>query len=119
MLERTLRKLHLFDSDNGTCKHCRALLFTLDDFSKRHKDRHNEVGTDIPCVWTKPRKVSEPETINKIRSTPSSTLPVELNPSHYIPSSNSTLSNKEIEKRVFNISKGNNSCFSSCTYQLK
>ena len=46
-----------------------------------------------------------------IRSTPSSTLPVEPNPSPYNPSSNSTLSNKEFEKRVFNICKGNNSVF--------
>lgn len=42
----------------GTCKHCVALLFAVNDFCNRHKHGGTEVGTDIECVWDKPRNES-------------------------------------------------------------
>ena len=85
----------------------------MEEFSKRHKDRHTEVGTDIPCIWNKPRKVSQPLTINSIdiRSCPTDTLPIEPNTMQYNPSTQSTFSTTEIEKRIYNICKGNDSVF--------
>ncbi|KAJ8307678.1 hypothetical protein KUTeg_014772 [Tegillarca granosa] len=47
-------------ADNGTCKHCVALLFALQQWSTRHTDRHTVTGTDVTCVWDKPRKTSQP-----------------------------------------------------------
>ncbi|VDI55777.1 Hypothetical predicted protein [Mytilus galloprovincialis] len=100
--------------DNGTCKHITALLFSLENFSSRHRDRNTEVGTDVPCTWDRARKLSEPLTINKIdiRNNPSSSLPVEPHSSHYTPSKGLKLSEHEIEKRVFNLCKINKSVFS-------
>ena len=108
------RYMLLFSSDNGTCKHITALLFSLENFSSRHRDRNTEVGTDVPCTWDRARKLSEPLTINKIdiRNNPSSSLPVEPHSSHYTPSKDLKLSNHEIEKRVYNLCKNNKSVFS-------
>ncbi|XP_071142126.1 uncharacterized protein [Mytilus edulis] len=100
--------------DNGKCKHITALLFSLENFSSRHRDRNTEVGTDVPCTWDRARKLSEPLTINKIdiRNNPSSSLPVEPHSSHLTPSKGLKLSEHEIEKRVFNLCKINKSVFS-------
>lgn len=43
-----------------------ALLFALNSFSERHKDRNTEVGTDIPCTWNKPRKISVPLPVEEL-----------------------------------------------------
>ena len=43
-----------------------ALLFALVDFSDRHHDRHTQVGTDIACVWDRPRISSQPMEIDDI-----------------------------------------------------
>ena len=56
-------------SDDGTCKHCTALLFAVADFSDRHFDRNTTVGTDEPCKWDQPRKVSAPSKIDDINIT--------------------------------------------------
>ena len=45
---------------NGTCKHCVSLLFAVSDFCCRHKGRSTEVGTNVECVWNKPRNESTP-----------------------------------------------------------
>ncbi|KAK3092035.1 hypothetical protein FSP39_024614 [Pinctada imbricata] len=50
------RVTDVVDWDNGMCKHCVAFLFGLSSFSDRHKDRGIEVGTDVECVWDKPRQ---------------------------------------------------------------
>ena len=55
-----------FFSDNGSCKNCVALLFALVDFTDRHHDRHTQVGTDIACVWDRPRISSQPMEIDDI-----------------------------------------------------
>lgn len=44
--------------DSGSCKHCVALLFGVNDFCSRYKDRGAGVGTDIECVWDKPKTQS-------------------------------------------------------------
>ncbi len=51
---------HIFFSDDGTCKHVVCLLFTLASFWENRKDNNSEVCTDVPMVFTKPRKQSEP-----------------------------------------------------------
>ncbi|XP_062581899.1 uncharacterized protein LOC134243679 [Saccostrea cucullata] len=53
-------------ADDGSCKHCTALSFALAAFCDRHKDRHTEVGTDVKCVWDKPRKESKPCRVKEI-----------------------------------------------------
>ncbi|XP_070544591.1 uncharacterized protein [Ptychodera flava] len=53
-------------AEHGTCKHCVALLFSINDFDTRHKDRSTQVGTDVPCKWDKPRKESKPMEIDDI-----------------------------------------------------
>lgn len=53
-------------ADNGTCKHCVAFIFSLSSFCERHRDRGTEVGTDMQCIWDKPRKKSNPQKISDI-----------------------------------------------------
>ena len=50
----------MFHRDDGTCKHVICLLFSLADYWEHRKDRHQEVCTDTPMTWTKPRKESVP-----------------------------------------------------------
>ncbi|KAJ8310010.1 LOW QUALITY PROTEIN: hypothetical protein KUTeg_011875 [Tegillarca granosa] len=52
--------------DDGTCKHCVALLFAVAEFCERHQDRHTLVGTIMECKWDKPRTRSEPVEVNDI-----------------------------------------------------
>ncbi|XP_061190782.1 uncharacterized protein LOC133198830 [Saccostrea echinata] len=53
-------------ADDGSCKHCVALLFALHDFSERHQDRGTKVCTDTPCKWDRPRQASNPVTTQNI-----------------------------------------------------
>ncbi|XP_070550275.1 uncharacterized protein [Ptychodera flava] len=53
-------------AEHGSCKHCVALLFSLQDFSDRHCDRHTATGTDVPCYWDRPRQESRPLPIDDI-----------------------------------------------------
>jgi hypothetical protein len=52
--------------DDGSCKHCVALLFALHDFCERHQDRGTEACTDKPCKWDRPRQGSNPVTTQNI-----------------------------------------------------
>lgn len=56
----------LFFSDDGTCKHCVALLFSLCSFCERHSDRGIESCTDRACPWDKPRKTSHPVVVQNL-----------------------------------------------------
>ena len=56
----------LFFRDDGTCKHCTALLFALTDFCGRHMDRNTQAVTDRPCIWDVPRKISVPKKIDDL-----------------------------------------------------
>ena len=53
--------------DDGSCKHFVALLFALNSFHDRHKDRGTEVCTDRVCGWDKPRQTSNPVTIDNLQ----------------------------------------------------
>lgn len=58
--------MSFFFSDDGTCKHCVALLFALSSFCERHRDRGTESCTDKGCSWDKPRKVSHPVVVQNL-----------------------------------------------------
>ena len=62
-------------ADDGACKHASAFLFSICSFDERHRDRHTQVGTDLPCKWDKPRRESRPLPFNDISLNPSSTRP--------------------------------------------
>ncbi|XP_069109357.1 uncharacterized protein [Argopecten irradians] len=93
--------------DNGTCKHCVALLFSLSSFGTRHKDRSTEVCIDVECVWDKPRKTSEPMEIEHIdiRSDPSTSAPYVPTRNNYTPHLSCT-SQREVEKELYEMCKG-------------
>lgn len=99
--------------DDGTCKHCVALLFAVRGFLDRHQDRNSEACTDRECVWDKPRKTSEPMEIididvRKDQSTPVSNL--VPTPRNYDPvGMTETLDARGIEKEFYNLLKGTNS----------
>lgn len=107
----------IFCSDNGTCKHCVALLFAVNDFCTGHKDRGTEVGTDIECVWDKPRNESTPMEVNEIDIRTDTSVPKKIAPTHLnykstknIPSSN------EIKIKLKNICKGTNALLLQTLY---
>ncbi|KAJ8310477.1 hypothetical protein KUTeg_012342, partial [Tegillarca granosa] len=93
--------------DNGTCKHCVALLFALQQWSTRHTDRHTVTGTDVTCVWDKPRKTSQPLKIDDLESSLKKPR-LQLEPSvidYRASRKELLLSNKIIEKRLRKICK--------------
>ena len=69
--------------DNGTCKHCVALLFAVSDFCCRHKDRSTEVGTDVECVWDKPRNESTQMEVDDIDIRTDMSVPKKNHPYSY------------------------------------
>ncbi|XP_070533496.1 uncharacterized protein [Ptychodera flava] len=93
-------------ADNGTCKHCVALLFSLYDWCSRHKDRHTEVGTDIQCKWDRPRKETRPQLINDIDIRHKQDIPRPPQPTHdeYQPGlDHPNMTNSEFRQAVFNL----------------
>ena len=107
---------YCFFSFLGIMEHVRPVLpfsFRWRVFSSRNKDRHTEFGTDIPCIWNKPRKLSKPSTVNHIdvRTFLTAIMPVEPNTSHYQPSVRAVFTHHQIDKRIYNIGKGNKSVF--------
>ena len=83
----------------------------MENFSNRHRNRNTEVGTDIPCVWDKARKTSEPSVINDIKIRNTQNQPVEPSTVFYTPSKKLNISKHEIEKRVYNLCRNNNGVF--------
>lgn len=84
-----------------------ALLFALQQWSTRHTDRHTVTGTDVTCVWDKPRKTSQPLKIDDLESSLKKPR-LQLEPSviNYRASRKELLlSNKIIEKRLRKICK--------------
>ncbi|XP_069116847.1 uncharacterized protein [Argopecten irradians] len=106
-------------ADNGTCKHCVALLFGLGSFCTRHTDRNTEVGTDVTCVWDKPRQISKPMEIADIdvRSDPS--LPPPVTPVHvdYKPSVQVLPADLDIEKKFKSMCKGSGALLLETLYE--
>lgn len=101
-----INKCFIF-SDNGTCKHCVALLFGLSSFCSRHKDRSTEVGTDVECVWDKPRQSSKPMEISDIDTRSDPSLPPPVTPVHvdYKPSVQVLPTHQNLEKKFKNLCK--------------
>ncbi|XP_033763165.1 uncharacterized protein LOC117344514 [Pecten maximus] len=99
-------------ADDGTCKHCVALLFAMSAFCERHQDRSTEVGTDVACVWDKPKKTTTPLEIedmdirvNKVTPKPKSASAENYNPTVR----SECLSKRQVEKEIFTLCKGSNS----------
>ena len=93
-------------SDDGSCKHCTALSFAVAAFCDRHKDRHTEVGTDVRCVWDKPRKESKPCRVKEI-CTSHGTVPLMPNKEDYKPCPTLTpKDNREVEKELYRLCQG-------------
>lgn len=95
--------------DDGTCKHCVALLFSLSSFPDRHRDRFTEACTDQECQWDKSKKISVPMEIDDIdiRVDQSSDAPIVPIPKNNVPYS-INIPMREIEKEVFPLMKGSN-----------
>ncbi|XP_062620989.1 uncharacterized protein LOC134282605 [Saccostrea cucullata] len=97
-------------ADDGTCKHCVALLFSLQSFSERHKDRGEETCTDKPCKWDKPRITSHPVTVEEISFRRNSSHPDKKD--NYNPVSNQRhISHREITKILYKTCKHYGSVF--------
>ncbi|XP_070547577.1 uncharacterized protein [Ptychodera flava] len=99
-------------ADDGSCKHCVALLFSLSSFTDRHKDRHTEAGTDRVCTWDKPRRESAPMVIDDIDIRTNRTVPLPPEPliDTYNPAiSNPLLTPDEIRSYMYNACAGTNS----------
>ncbi|XP_061185059.1 uncharacterized protein LOC133193101 [Saccostrea echinata] len=93
-------------ADDGSCKHCTALSFALAAFCDRHKDRHTEVGTDVRCVWDKPRKESKPCRVKEICFS-HRTVPLMPNKVDYQPCPTPTTEvNREVEKELYRMCHG-------------
>lgn len=100
---------HFYSRDNGTCKHCVALLFSLSSFCERHRDRGTQVGTDLQCQWDKPRKKSNPKKITDIdmRVDVTNPLPTSATAAVYDPIV-PTVQNPPVnlEKEIYKLCKG-------------
>ncbi|KAK3083943.1 hypothetical protein FSP39_005730 [Pinctada imbricata] len=99
-------------ADDGTCKHCVALLFAVRNFIERHKDSSSEACTDTYCVWDKPRKTSVPSEImdidiRKDQSSPPAVF--EATPDHFDPRSVGDFNSRNVEKQFYKLFKGSNS----------
>ncbi|XP_062576556.1 uncharacterized protein LOC134238447 [Saccostrea cucullata] len=99
-------------ANDGSCKHCTALLFSLCSFNERHKDRHTLVRTDVLCSWDKPRSASRPEKIQNVQvhNSNSAAENVQHGPCHTVYNPCKGLQNeREIEKKLFDMCKDSNS----------
>ncbi|XP_021353601.1 uncharacterized protein LOC110450420 isoform X2 [Mizuhopecten yessoensis] len=99
-------------SDDGTCKHCVALLFALSASCDRHKDRSTEVGTDVACVWDNPRRTTTPLEIEHIDTRVNKVTPVpkSATASNYNPMVRTEcLSKRQVEKEVYLLCKKSDS----------
>ena len=93
--------------DNGSCKHCVALIFSLSSFCERHRDRGTEVCTDVQCVWDKPRKKSNPNEIINIETRIDSSQQHKVpTPSNYNPTVQVVGGRLSLEKDFYNLCKG-------------
>ena len=93
--------------DNGTCKHCVALLFAVSDFCCRHKDRSTEVGTNVECVWDKPRNESTPMEVDDIDIRTDMSVPKKITPIHTVYKSNvNNVTHNDVKTKLKNICKG-------------
>ncbi|XP_062567661.1 uncharacterized protein LOC134229863 [Saccostrea cucullata] len=93
-------------ADDGSCTHCTALSFSLAFFCDRHKDRHTEVGTDVKCVWDKPRKESKPCRVKEICISHRE-VPLIPNKEDYQPCPTLTSDiNREVEKELYTMCQG-------------
>lgn len=84
-------------------------MFGVNDLCSRHKDRGTEVGTDIECVWDKPRTQSTLMEIDDIDIRNDTRTPKKVTPTH--PNYKSTVKNlnsEEIKLKLKQICKGSN-----------
>lgn len=100
--------LYFSSRDNGTCKHCVALLFSLSSFCERHRDRGTQVGTDVQCQWDKPRKKSNPKKIKDIdmRIDQTSPMPAAATSVVYDPRVPVQEPRGNLEKEFYELCKG-------------
>ena len=81
-------------------------MFALSSFCERHKDRHIQVGTDMPCTWDKPRRASHPAEIKDVKVHIRNDRRYEVVPHHKVYNPCKTLdanANREIEKKLFDM----------------
>ena len=68
-IDNNIHYLFFIFRDDGPCKHCVALLFSLSSYSDRHRDRFTETCIDQEFQWDKPKKTSVPMEIDDIDNT--------------------------------------------------
>lgn len=59
-----------------------VLPFCLLSTTFAHKDRGTEVGTDVECVWDKPRNQSTPMEVDDIDIRTDTRTPKKVTPNH-------------------------------------
>lgn len=92
-------------SDDGTCKHIVALLFSCVEFVTRHSDRHIAVGTDLQCKWDHTRQESKPMRITDLDVRRTTDMPkIEPTTLQYIPLKIKD-SREEINDQVYRLLK--------------
>jgi len=89
-------------ADDSACKHFAALLFSLASFTDRHRDRHTLVGTDVTCMWDKPRKEGKPMECDDIdvRVKHREKRLVQASMTQYTPKSVTSEMRKHVEKSL-------------------
>ncbi|XP_076095702.1 uncharacterized protein LOC143066777 [Mytilus galloprovincialis] len=94
---------------NGACKHCIALLFSIESFSERHRDRFTQACTDVVCTWDKPKKKSEPMEIDEMEIRRDTSTKLKRTPmtKNYKPAS--TMEHRSIEKDLYKLFSGTDS----------
>lgn len=99
-------------ADDGSCKHCIALVLAVQNFCERHQDRNTEVGTDSGCKWDKPRKRSEPTLLKDIQYGKQEQCREIFTPNKEELESKSQ---KSLENMVYRLCKGTNALFLQTT----
>ncbi|KAK3086590.1 hypothetical protein FSP39_020732 [Pinctada imbricata] len=94
-------------ADDGSCKHCVALLFSLNNFCERHKDRGTETCTDTTCRWDRPRTKSNPVTLQGL------TLGSNNKRDKYTPVSTDLINSRSenLKKNLYNVCRKYGSVF--------
>ncbi|CAG2217390.1 unnamed protein product [Mytilus edulis] len=95
---------------NEACKHCIALLFSIESFSERHRDRFIQACTYVVlCILDKPKKKSVPMEIDEIDIGRDTSTKLKRTPmtKNYKPAS--TIEHCGIEKDMYKLFSGTDS----------